>query len=283
MSWPTEDLAAALRTLLPIGAALHVTSTADCTIVDIAARGQDVLVIFQWMAYPHLLGFAIGTDSEYGDSPADWASDARVWLQEELGTGLVVQASRHQHDGIIELGARSWPNDRRFSASSAGPDDPYAWRAIGFFERDGFDTTAVRELRTAGTLITWERVYVNNRHGGPYVGHAAAARIDADTARLVFLEAAPDVPATVALSLCLSAAHVASWHGAARIVTAVEHPVLDILGFQPIDGERQLTTDFLHRDAAAAERLLAESQSWRETRRIRSRRFRVTLGGGFAR
>lgn len=95
-----EQRAAALRALLPPGTALHAGASDDptATVLDIAPRDQHVVVAFRWMAYPHRLAYAIGPGSEYSDDseveePDRWADDALTWLQEQLGTGLVMHGA----------------------------------------------------------------------------------------------------------------------------------------------------------------------------------------------
>lgn len=256
--------------------------------LDIAPRDQHMVVTFRWMAYPHRLAHAIGPGSEYSDDseveePDRWADDALTWLQEQLGTGLVMHGARRQDGDIIELTEPRWPSDNRFYADTILPEgesDSYAWDAIDLFQDDGFDTTTVQALRAAGTLISWERSYFNNRTGSPYVGHAAIATIDADTAELVYCDTRPDVPVTVTLDLCLAAAHEASWRGARRIVTGLDDPVLDVLGFRRLGDQRALDTSFLDVDHTSARRLLDQTRRWRPARAIRRRKSRSRVWVG---
>lgn len=277
-----EERAMALRALLPPDAALDASPSNDpaATVLNIAPRGQDIVVTFHWMAYPHRLAYAIGPHSEYNDDaeveePERWADDALTWLQEQLGTGLVLRGARRRDGDIIELTEPGWLVDHRFYTDSiqpAGEPDRYAWDAIHLFQDDGFDTTTVQALRSAGTLISWERSYLNNRTGSPYVGHAATATVDADTAELVYCDTRPDVPRTVTLDLCLAAVHQASWRGARRVLTSLDDPILDVLGFRDHGDGRELDTSFLDVDYASATWLLDQTRRWRPSRDIRRRR-----------
>lgn len=264
-------LAAALAHSLPPGSTLSAVEADDTTIVDIVARADDVLVRFRWMAYPHVLAFAMGPESTYmpAETAAEWAGQARLLLEEELGTGLVVRATRHRTGGWIELSRPELPVDRRFYSDVVTPGPDVGWDAVRYFERDGFSTTIPRARRRDGSLISWHRAYVNNKHGAPFVGHATVARVDADTARLEQCETSAGTPETVALDLCLRAAHSASWSGARTVVTDLDLPVLTIMGFESRGGHRVLDTTFLSVDHAAAAHLLASRSAWRPPRRRR--------------
>lgn len=89
------------------------------------------------------------------------------------------------------------------------------------------------------------------------------------------------MPVTVTLDLCLAAAHEASWRGARRIVTGLDDPVLDVLGFRRHGDQRALDTSFLDVDHTSAGRLLDQTRLWRPSRAIRRRRksrFRIWVG-----
>ena len=233
-----------------------------------------------------LLAYAFGPHSEYSDDaevedPARWAVDAVTWLEEQLGTGLVARAARHRDSDVIELTEPGWSFDHRFHLHSVQADgDDAAWMAIGFFEADGFDTAIVRALRADGTLISWIRAYLNNRTGSPYVGHAAVASVDSDSARLVYCDTRPDVPATVTLDLCLAAAQEAACCGARRVLTGLDDSNLRMLGFRDRGRGPELDTDFLNVDYRSAAQLLDATRRWRPSRNIRSRRrsrFRIRI------
>ena len=230
----------------------------DTTIVDVSARPDDVLVRFRWMDYPHVLAYALTPECTYMpvETASDWAAQARLLLEEELGTGLVARAVRRPRDGFIELTAQNLPEDRRFYSDAVGPGPDPAWEAVRYLERDGFDTTVPRARRSGGILISWHRSCVNDEHGSPFVGHATITRVDPSTARLEQCETSAGTPETVALDLCLRAAHSASWTGVTTVVTDLDRPVLDIVGFETRSGRRELDTTFLSTDHAAATQLL---------------------------
>jgi len=162
------------------------------------------------------------------------------------------------------------PNDSRYYLSGVGPEDDAAWEAVDYFERDGFDAESVLAARADGTLISWQRAYVNNRTATPSIGHAAAVRVDSTTAQLLLCDVAPDVPDIVYLDLCLQAAHAASWTGARAVQTSLDHPVLDTIGFRRIGEVRELRTDFLAVDHNAYRQALSDSRGWKPPRRKRS-------------
>jgi len=205
-TWSPAELAVALEALL-LRNPPQVSEPGDCTVLDVRADGEGALVTFRFMADAHVLGYHLGPGSAYTEdgtalSVEDWAVHAQIWLEEQLGTGLVGCGARRQRDGFVELTEPGYPVDRRFFSDSVGPADDYRWAAIELFQHDGFDTAAVESLRAAGTLISWERAYLDNRAGAPGVGHAAIVRTGAEAAHLAFCEVADGVPDTVMLWLC---------------------------------------------------------------------------------
>ncbi len=283
--WSPEELAAELRPLLlGEGNFWGVWQPADCKVLDVRPGDDDVLVTFRFMCYPHDLGYRLALVSEYAEDgvvhpPDHWASDAYTWLQEQLGTGLVSRGARQQRDGVIELSEPGYPYDERFATDSIELTSLDGWVALDSFRSEGLDSSAVEDLRAAGTLISWERAYLDNRAGWPYVGHAAAVRTGDGTAHLAFCHVVAGVPDTVMLQLCHGAAQEASWQGARRVTTDLAHPALDLLGFRHRDGRRELATDFLHVDHAAVARLLSASQRWRPLRRSLRARLQRRFAG----
>lgn len=269
-----KDRVGELRALLPPGTTLDALGDGKpgVNVVDVSRRGDDVLLRFRWAADPHVFSYVI-------DLPNDNDPDDPVTgVDEQLGTGLVARAARRRDGSDIELFEPGWPCDRRFYPSSVHPErdaDAYAQPAIDLFEVDGFSTATVRALQADGTLISWERVYLNNRIGLPYVGHAAVAAVDSDTARLVFCDTRPDVPGTVALDLCLAAAHEASWSGARRVIADLDEPVtvqaLATIGFRDRGHGLMLDTDFLDADHRVYARLLESTRRWRPSRNLHAR------------
>ncbi|NUR98306.1 MAG: hypothetical protein HOV67_23995, partial [Kribbellaceae bacterium] len=210
---PVQALATALAQSLTAGSTLGAVEAGDTTIVVVSARPDDVLVRFRWMAYPHMLAYGLSPEGPYMpvETAVEWAGHARLLLEEELGTGLLVRATRHRRDGFIEVAGPDLPVDQRFYSDMISPDSSVGWEAIRYFERDGFNTRIPRARRKDGSLISWHRAYVNNESGSPYVGHATVVRVDADTAYLEHCDISPGTPESVALDLCLPAAHSASW------------------------------------------------------------------------
>jgi hypothetical protein len=239
------ELADELASAIPPGTHLDAVGGAeDVTVVGVGARPDGVLVRFRWMSYPHVLGFVLPTDGAYGrvDTAAQWAVDARILLLEELGTGLVALGRRERHDDVIELSHPSWPHDRRFHVSGLGPGR--ARRHFADAARDGFDVTTPRSRRRQGSLLSWQRAFANTT-AGPMLGHATASRVDDVTGRLDQCQVVAGAPATVALALCALAVHTASWHGLRRVVTDLDDPVLELLGFTSRGGTRVVETTFL--------------------------------------
>lgn len=259
-----DALASALASTLAPGSTLDaVGGRTDVTVVGVDARADDVLVRFRWLAYPHLLGCALGADGPYGpvDTAAEWAADARIWLLEELGTGLVARGTRTSNADVIELSPPDWPRDRRFHLAGFGLDTGREDLAAG--ARDGFDVATPTLREREGTLLSWQRAFVDGPAGGPMVGHATASRVDAVTGRLDHCEVVTGAPDTVTLALCWAAVHAASWRGVRHVVTDLDHPVLDVLGFERDGRSRVVDTRFASMDHAAAARLVGTASGRR--------------------
>jgi hypothetical protein len=270
--WSTADAAAALQELIPPGSSIMALEAGDCTVLSLTGRAADVLMTFRWRHYPYLLGLGAPRTISYSSadehlSAEGWASDAYTWLQEELSTGVLARASRAHRGSFIELVEPDLPNDSRFYMSGVGPEDDVAWEALEYFEKDGFNAGSVRAARADATLISWERAYLNTRTASRYVGHAAAVTVDSTTARLLLCDVAPNVPDTVYLDLCLGASHQASWTRARIVQTALDHAVLDTIGFRRVGDLRELTTDFLDVDHDAYRQILHKSRRWKPPRR----------------
>jgi hypothetical protein len=274
-----QDLAAALRARLSrVSTFMVFESPDDCGVLDVEAREEDVLITFTWMKYPHTLAYAMRPEDGYGDTgdTSDWADGAIVHLDEELGTGLVTRASRRPLGDRIELTGPDWPNDRRFYVDWIGPRDREAWSpdALRFFEEDGFDTGSVRRLLEAGKLIGWHRLYANNKHGSPYLGHGAVIQ-DGDRYVLEFCEVRDGVPDMAALDLCHGLIHAASWAGATEVHTHITNPDLNVLGFEQTEAGQVVDTTFLNIDLSAARKVRKRQHRWRTPKPPKGRTFRV--------
>ena len=260
-----DELAGALASILRPGSTLDaVGGSADVTIVGVSPRPDDVLVRFRWMSYPYVLGFALRREWPYlpVDTAAEWAVDAQILLLEEVGTGLVARGTRELHADFIGLSLPDWPRDRRYYLSGFGSDPSPEYFACA--ADDGFAVATSRLRQREGSLLSWQRAFVNSATGGPMVGHATVSRVDAVTGRLDECEVI-GAPASVTLALCWAAVHGASWHGVRRIVTELDDPVLDVLGFTPQGPTLVVDTTFLSMDHDAAARLVASSADWHPT------------------
>lgn len=259
-----EALAAALRALL----ARRRTSTPlgpdETTVVDVRPRADDVLVCFRWMAYPHVLAYGLRPGDGYwpAESPEDWAHQARLLLDEELGTGLVARASRRLRDDVIELVGPDLPVDRRFHSDVVHPGPDAARGALRHLGRAGLDPAVPERRHRDGTLIAWHRSSVDDLGPPRFVGQATVSWAAPGIARLEQCETLPGIPATVAFELSLSASHSASWAGARTVVSDLDLPVLSAIGFVQHGAGRVLDTSFLSVDHAAAGRLLEAQPDW---------------------
>ncbi|WP_157549657.1 hypothetical protein [Nonomuraea candida] len=89
---------------------------------------------------------------------------------------------------------------------------------------------------TEDSLARWLQAYVDNARGHPCVGRAVASWEDNTrhtTARLDLVHTQPGLPTEVRGTLVRLAVHMVAENGALRVVTAIDIPELQELGFRP--------------------------------------------------
>lgn len=270
VDWSLEDLASAVRPRTS-KRAIHNPNRYELTIVGADARDDDVLIRFWWKKYPYLLAMGVGPESDYDDtveSPAHWAADAVTFVSVEMDTGRSATSRRIGGD-VLELGSRDWPDDDRFYIQTNWASDPdEEWWATDWTDVRA-DPTLPRSWRDDGSLISWEWSSVNNSCGTPLVGQSATRWVDDGVASLAFVDVEDAIPDSVRLDLALVSVHGAAAVGARTIVTDLDEPLLDILGFEYIGSRRVLDTRFLDVDIEAAQQVYGEGQGWREPTFVR--------------
>ncbi|MBT2226332.1 hypothetical protein [Nonomuraea sp. NEAU-A123] len=274
IEWSRQEVLEAVRTrLLRAGAVLDGYSA-----VDVVAESGGMLVIFHWRRDPNTYAIKVefprGSASPWtGGSytglpvtaPDEWAADFASRFAIELDNGLVRRSRRMIRDGYVLLDTHdapdAWPagfyigrvalNDLKLSAS---PDDlEKAYSILGslpasvsppvsevgaWLAQAGMDVTIPRQLIVEARLACWLQAYVDNAHGEPYVGQAAASWEDKrrTIARLDLVHIQPGVPSEVRDALVRLVVCEVAEAGALRVVTAVDDPELHGLGFRPANG-----------------------------------------------
>ncbi len=241
----------------------------DATLTELRGVGDEAVCLFRWAKDPHLFGVPISlTDlskSYFYELPVastdEWLDELGTGLMVQLDTGFVARATRARVDDYIELREPSWPVDERFSHQVVHTHDPYAWNLVTAVVASGLDPQPALNERDAGRLVAWLVAYENNSTGRPVVGSATISQVDDSSAALTHLEVAPGVPSSVVADLARFAVYEAACSGASSVVTDVPHAELDLLGFRRLaDGSRQVSTDLLDADAAAAAALVAQTR-----------------------
>ncbi|MFI9590512.1 hypothetical protein [Nonomuraea sp. NPDC052265] len=198
-------------------------------------------------------------------SPDGWAVDFAFRLRLELDTGLVRRSGRTIRDGYVLLDVHDdtdvWPAGFFISRVylnalelSASPDDlervhsilgslpasvsPPLSEAGAWLARAGMDVTIPKQLIAEARLACWLQAYVDNARGEPFVGQAAASWEDKrrTIARLDLVHIQPGVPSGVRDALVRLVVCEVAEAGALRVVTAVDDPELQGLGFRPANG-----------------------------------------------
>lgn len=274
MEWSRQEVLEAVRTrLLRAGAVLDGYSAVDVTAEP---DGMLVIFHWRRdpNTYAIKVEFAMASENPWTGgsytglpvtSPDEWAADFAFRLRLELDTGLVRRSRRMIRDGYVLLDTRDapdpWPDgffinpvpllDLELSAS---PDDlekaysilgslptsvsPAASKVGAWLARAGMDVTVPRQLIIEARLACWLQAYVNNARGEPPVGQAAASWEDKrrTIARLDLVHVQPGVPSEVRDALVRLVICEVAEAGALRVVTALDVPELQGLGFRPANG-----------------------------------------------
>jgi len=260
--WRQDDVVQALRErLLSPGAVTDGFNGVDVLPAlpgePVDGRTGSLVVLFRWKLDPavyavrfHLepaldgeeAGVAMGVST--GDSVASlqaWVWEVVLWLMEELHTGVVRRGARRQVGDVVLLVADARAVDVLPEGYYVG--DVYLGTGGSngdHLKRDGLHINVARRLLKQERLLVWLHAYVNNTRGEPFVGHVVISRAAAGgtsdvpdgSARLEVLEVVPGTPATVAAALAFHAVRSAVEMGVARIVSDVDDPALDQIGFR---------------------------------------------------
>lgn len=238
--WPRPETLTATRAAL-----LQPGAVAD----GFRGRGVELqsgnlLVTFQWWADPNTYGLRFELPASPAESPwtglpvhsaDEWASDVAGWLMEQLQTGLIRRAGRHEVAGVAELDLnrqRGW-DITGYSVSMSGRLLPA--RAAFALIATGVGPVRAAQLLTGGRLISWLYAYLDDSTGSSTVGQAVVGwgSRSSEPARLVLLAIDSHVPVSVGRMLAHHAVHDAAEAGAIKVTTTLNAPWLLDVGFSP--------------------------------------------------
>ncbi|WP_239101147.1 hypothetical protein [Microbispora amethystogenes] len=262
MQWSRQEVVRAVTTCL-----LRADTTIDgYSVVGVIAEPDCMLVLFRWRRDPNTyalkIAFPTAPESPWTGlsvtSPDAWAADVAALLSEELGTGLVRPGRRLVRDGYVLLDTHEAPDvcPAGFSISPVPLDDavpslPRSQKTSGsppaqvaaatagcWLAEAGMDVTTPRQSIAEGKLVCWLQASVDNARWRPFVGQAAASWEDEQhtVARLDLVHIRPEVPSEVRDALIRLTVFEAAEAGALRVVTAIDEPELQGLGFRPACG-----------------------------------------------
>jgi hypothetical protein len=223
------------------------------------------------LAHDHFLGAPLDADDA-----AAWARGVRIWLEEELDTGLLRWGQRITlDDGTVAIDPLLRPEDTSgpwyVAAVPLDRPTPAAQRRLRQLRRDarqrhivtlgaieteldpapgglpsdaGFDVRAGQEATAQGRLISWLQLFPDSSGTSTLMGQLVASWQDADVAQLEHLEVLPQTPHDAVAELVLAGVHAAADAGARRIEHRLE--VVDSLDlgvrWQSKTGVRSLDT-----------------------------------------
>lgn len=221
----TPVLADQLRAMFPPGRRVGEPA---CTVVEVRAGLDEVVLLVRWNRGPHLYGIPISlTDTShefyYTDyevsSDDEWLDSVDVGLMVMMGTGHRATAKRSQVADYIELRSTDgWPVDERFCLQEGECECNLLAERL---REAGLDPSLALERRAQKRLLVWLLTYENNATGGPWVGQSVVTRIGPTEAELEQVETAPGVPATVGLDLAYFASQFAAARGALTVTTSL--------------------------------------------------------------
>lgn len=252
--WQREHVIDLLRARLLVPGAVTDGFTGLDVLPGVPGEPEEddrVVVLFRWRLDPavYAVGFDVGPDEEAGppvDTLEGWVAQVWLWLMEELGTGLVRRAARRQVGDVVVLVGGLGAVDVLPEGHHLGDLYLGAGGSAGaHLARQGLDTTIAQRLLRQDRLLVWMHAYVDNARAEPVVGHVVLSRgAPAGSARLETLEVVPGTPPAVAAALAFHAVRSAVELGAGTVVSDLDDPALDQVGFRADGGGGSRSVDW---------------------------------------
>ncbi len=189
--------------------------------------------MFRWRENPHRFGIRLPLDDTTHSistgleitSAQEWAGEVHVHLEEALMTAYVARAGRRPVADYIELSGTWWSWDSAHAVCEVPSGGEGQWLA-----RDGLHPGRARRLDAR--RIAWLQAHVDNAMAEPFVGQSVVNWAAPGTAMLTLVELVPGTPPSVGRDLTWAAMNAAADAGASHVVTSLDEPWLDGLGFR---------------------------------------------------
>jgi len=263
-----EVLAKALRRE-PTGSSPWATrQRRNLTVLDVVARESDLLVTFRWREHPYRLVHALdpknvmleGGDLDLEDaSPNYWAAEARDEL-DWVGKCDPLRSRRGAAGDAVEIIEHEPADDRFYTSHKSFSEVPDDWSFVSNGGGPGKPPPSVAEAERDGSLVGWHLVRMEHRYPLPYLGQVATRWEAPGVANVYFIEVTDDMPEILPYVLISSAMQFAASRGASKLVTEIDVPNLNLLGFHEVMSRWETDSRFLDVDSDALDALASRSE-----------------------
>lgn len=243
---------------------------ADVNIRSVECRGDQVVATMLWNQYVHPMCFALLPQDVLlwgGDLPLEEAT-LEHWASEAVsdfvyGAELPLLSSRRTSNGHVIEVTEAEPIDLRYVGGHVtGAAGPSKWREISQYADPRVPPPVVEQWRSDGDLVSWHYVSLNHEHVLPVFGHGATRWVSEGVASFDYLNLSPGLPDTFGVLTIADAIHRAAAQGAHTIISTIEVPGIELLGFRNDDGALKIDNRFLDIDYDALADFVSETAGW---------------------
>lgn len=263
---------------LPLGPieVVYDSQTVDIDVVRVTVSADRVWIYLRYEQDPNLIAYALDPDEfeVNGGSSTRENVPVSVWADEALRHVLyVVSASlietrRSKTGDAIEI-VLSETSDPRFGTGFVrGTEGAKTWTELKQFAIQPPDLLS--RWRASGDLVAWHYFRILDDRLLPIMGHAAARWLTVHVASLDYLELDPDLPPSFRLLAIAEVVREAVAQGAHSIVSTLEVPELEILGFHDVNGVSQAEGSLTKIDYSAVEDIIQSAARWRPSERLQA-------------
>lgn len=264
-----QDYASAVP-LGPVVGPDYVLGIADVNIQQVEVRGPYVVATMLWNEYAHPVCHALLPEDVLlwgGDLPLEeatldhWAEEAVanfVW-----GAELPLMSSRRTWNGhSIEL-IDAEPIDPRYVGGHlCGTARPDEWHEIAQYADPKVPPSTVEQWKSEGSLISWHYVSLWHDRGLPVYGHGAARWVANGVASFDYLDLSPGLPETFGLLTIADAIHRAAAEGAHTIISSIDVPGVELLGFRNAGDSLEVNNRLLDIDYDGLATFVSRTSDW---------------------